>query len=94
MQALEHRGLAGAIHQFDGCYEPRYVNRDPSNLISHHAWGIAFDVNAATNQVGGAPHQDPRLVSTLQRWGFIWGGAFIVPDGNHCEYRFTPKGAI
>jgi hypothetical protein len=23
----------------------------------------------------------------MERLGFIWGGTFIVPDGNHFEYR-------
>ncbi len=90
MQELQRRGLGGTIHAYDGCYAPRFINRDPTNLLSHHSWGIAFDVNADVNPVGGTPHQDPRLVQVMQRWGFVWGGSFIVPDGNHFEYRFTP----
>ena len=90
MQTVVKRGLAGTIHVYDGCYAPRYINRDPANMISHHAWGIAFDCNASTNPVGGTPHQDPRLVRVMEQAGFIWGGTFVVPDGNHFEYRFTP----
>jgi hypothetical protein len=93
MSALERRGLAGTIHAFNGCYAPRYINRNASNLISHHAWGMAFDCNAASNPFGLSPHQDPRLVRVMAHWGFIWGGTFIVPDGNHFEYRFSPTGA-
>jgi hypothetical protein len=26
----------------------------------------------------------------MARFGFIWGGTFIVPDGNHFEYRRPP----
>jgi hypothetical protein len=26
----------------------------------------------------------------MERFGFIWGGSFIVPDGNHFEYRRAP----
>jgi hypothetical protein len=26
----------------------------------------------------------------MERFGFIWGGTFIVPDGNHFEYRRSP----
>jgi hypothetical protein len=94
MSALQRRGLAGTIHVFNGCFAPRYINRDPSNLISHHAWGIAFDCNAASNPFGASPHQDPRLVHVMARWGFIWGGTFIVPDGNHFEYRFSPTATV
>jgi hypothetical protein len=93
MSALERQGLAGTIHVFNGCFAPRYINRNASNLISHHAWGIAFDCNAASNPFGLPPHQDPRLVRVMARWGFIWGGTFIVPDGNHFEYRFSPSSA-
>jgi hypothetical protein len=31
-----------------------------------------------------------RLVSIFQRWGFAWGGAWLVPDGTHFEFlRFS-----
>jgi hypothetical protein len=69
---------------------PRFINRDPSAMLSHHSWGIAFDTNLVGNYYGSAPHQDPRLVSILERWGFLWGGSFVVPDGNHFEYRRSP----
>jgi hypothetical protein len=29
-------------------------------------------------------------VRTIERYGFIWGGTFIVPDGNHFEYKSPP----
>ena len=91
MSALQREGLAGTIHVFNGCFAPRYINRNPTNLISHHAWGIAFDCNAATNPFGAAPHQDPRLVHVMARWGFVWGGTFIVPDGNHFDIALADR---
>jgi hypothetical protein len=90
MQLLERKGLADTIHAYNGCYAPRFINRIPTNLISHHAWGIAFDCNADVNPVGATPNQDPRLVRVLEQSGFIWGGTFAVPDGNHFEYRMSP----
>jgi hypothetical protein len=92
MADLRDRGLASLVQSADGCLAPKYVNRDPTAMISHHAWGIAIDLNASTNPYGAPPHQDPRLVHVMERWGFIWGGTFIVPDGNHFEYRRTPVG--
>lgn len=90
MTALERRGLGELIESYAGCFAPKFVNRDPTAMLSHHAWGIAFDCNFPGNAYGEPPDQDPRLVRTMQRWGFIWGGSFIVPDGNHFEYRRAP----
>ena len=90
MSSLERRGLGSLIDSYAGCFAPRFVNRDPTAMLSHHAWGIAFDCNFIGNAYGETPHQDPRLVRTMERFGFIWGGRFIVPDGNHFEYRRAP----
>ena len=87
MQELQDAGLSRLIHSYLGCYVPRFVNRIPTAGISHHTWGVAFDCNIDGNGFGQPPHQDPRLVELLQRWGFTWGGDFVVPDGNHFEYR-------
>ena len=87
MHAVERRGLAGDVREFDGCYSPRFILRNPEANISHHSWGMAFDINASTNPYGAPPHQNPRLVRTIEHYGFIWGGTFIVPDGNHFEYK-------
>jgi hypothetical protein len=56
-------------------------------MISYHSWGIAFDINLTGNLRGAAPHQDPRLVRILARWGFLWGGTWLVPDGSHFEFH-------
>ena len=93
MRELRAAGLAHLVRSFHGCFVPKFVTRDPTALISHHTWGIAFDVNLEGNYYGQEPHQDPRLVETLARWGFLWGGGFVVPDGNHFEYRRAPEGA-
>ncbi|MBI2238571.1 MAG: M15 family metallopeptidase [Actinobacteria bacterium] len=90
MQELERRGLGDLVRTFHGCYAPRFVNRVPTAALSHHSWGIAIDINLQGNGFGEPPHQDPRLVHVMERWGFIWGGRFIVPDGNHFEYRRPP----
>ena len=90
MEAVVADGLASTIHSFDGCFSSRFVLTSPSATISHHAWGIAFDVNADTNRFGTPPAQDPHLVQLLARWGFTWGGTWIVPDGMHFEYLHPP----
>ena len=90
MRELRDAGLGRLITSFHGCFVPRFISRDPTSLLSHHSWGVAFDVNLRGNYYGVTPHQPPRLVDTLRRWGFLWGGMFVVPDGNHFEYRRAP----
>jgi D-alanyl-D-alanine carboxypeptidase len=90
LDELVRRGLGNLIHTEHGCYVPKFVLNDPHASISHHSWGMAFDLNLAGNEYGQPPHQDPRLVRILAKWGFLWGGRFIIPDGNHFEYRRPP----
>jgi hypothetical protein len=66
------------------------VNRNPEAGISHHAWGVAVDINVSRNPFGGTPHQDPRIVEIFERWGFTWGGQWLVPDGMHFEFKSFP----
>jgi D-alanyl-D-alanine carboxypeptidase-like protein len=87
-------GLEDAIHSYSGCFSARHINRIPSAGLSHHSWGIAVDLNVQQgNLFGQTPHQDPRMVEVFERWGFIWGGTFIQPDGMHFEYRREPPGS-
>jgi len=90
MRELRRRGLGDLITSQEGCYAPRLVLGSPTATISHHAWGMAFDINLTGNEYGEPPHQPPRLVRVLERWGFVWGGTFTVPDGNHFEYHRPP----
>jgi D-alanyl-D-alanine carboxypeptidase-like protein len=91
---VEREGLAKFIVRKDyaGCYSGRFLNRNPEAGISHHAWGVALDINASTNQFGQSPHQDPRVVSIFRTWGFTWGGRWLLPDGMHLEFVSFPAG--
>ena len=94
MRELRRRGLGDLVQTQHGCYVPKFVLNSPTAAISHHSWGIAFDINLAGNEYGEPPHQPPRLVRVLERWGFVWGGTFIVPDGNHFEYHRPPSAGV
>ena len=83
-------GLQDTITSYSGCYAPRHINRIPTAGLSHHSWGIALDINVPQNPFGAQPDQNPRMVAVFKRWGFIWGGTFIQPDGMHFEYRRPP----
>ena len=83
-------GYVVDARQFGGCFNPRFINRDPGGRLSHHAWGMAVDLNVAENAYGTKADQDQRLVETMERWGFTWGGRWIVPDGMHFEWNRWP----
>lgn len=87
MQELADRGLAHLIDpgQYGGIFVPRFIGRDPSRGLSLHSWGIAIDLNVATNQLGTQGDMDPRVVSVMASWGFAWGGTWSRPDPMHFE---------
>jgi hypothetical protein len=78
-------GLSSSISTYNGCYVPRFIERDPSHAISLHTWGIAVDINAATNGRGGRGTMDMRVVNIFKRWGFRWGGDWSYSDPMHFE---------
>jgi hypothetical protein len=88
MAELRRRGLGDVVDvaEYAGCYAPRRIL--PSGTLSLHAWGLAVDLNAASNPLGGESNQDARLVRTMKRHGFFWGGDFpTVRDPMHFEFR-------
>jgi hypothetical protein len=92
LRELADRGLAGLIDpaQYGGCYSPRFLNRTPAAGLSHHAWGVALDINVAQNPYGAEPRMDRRVVEVFERWGFTWGGRWLVPDAMHFEFMRFP----
>jgi D-alanyl-D-alanine carboxypeptidase-like protein len=92
--ALARRGLSGLVDpgDFAGCYAPRRIQ--PRGQLSLHAWGLAVDLNASRNPFRGRSHQDRRLVRTMERHGFTWGGRWPTrPDPMHFEFRGGPQAA-
>ena len=87
---VQRQGLAHTVHQFAGCFSPRFINSDPEGRLSHHSWGIAIDINATENSYGTRANMDMRVVEIFDRWGFTWGGHWIVPDGMHFEWIKFP----
>lgn len=67
--------------------------------MSTHSFGIAVDLNTKLGKYwrwtgareGAVPHYDNEipesLVTTMERFGFIWGGKWHHFDGMHFEYR-------
>jgi hypothetical protein len=89
------RRLGHLLRTYDGCYVPRFIARNPDNSISLHTWGIAIDMDAATNYRGIRGTMDIRIVEIFKRWGFRWGGDWKYTDSMHFELGAlltSPKG--
>jgi hypothetical protein len=69
---------------FQGCFNPRFIAGGVA--LSHHAWGIAVDVNHTGNEQGLSATIDPRLVESFKGQGFGWGGDWLLPDPAHFEW--------
>jgi hypothetical protein len=92
MKALLGEGLGFTVDpsEFAGCYSARFIDANPGGRLSHHSWGIAVDLNVASNPAGTRPDQDPRLVEIMEEHGFTWGGRWLIPDGMHFEWVRFP----
>ncbi len=85
LQDVMDAGLAGSLKTFDGCYVPRFIERNPERSISLHTWGIAIDMDASTNYRGITGTMNPEVVKIFKRWGFRWGGDWKYTDPMHFE---------
>jgi len=87
----EDAGLLNLVLTWAGSYAPRFV-RGSTTYLSNHAFGTAFDINAAWNPLGAVPAltsqkgSTRKLVEIANKWGFFWGGHFQPRrDGMHFE---------
>lgn len=87
----EMAGLKHLIVSWGGSWVPRFI-RGSRTTLSNHAWGTAFDINVAWNQLGvqpalrGETGSVRELVDIAYNNGFYWGGWFPRrPDGMHFE---------
>lgn len=88
--AWERAGLADRIVSWNGSQVDRRIRG--KDTVSRHAYGIAFDLNAAANPLGkppaprGTPGSLVELVPIAVEHGFTWGGYWKTrPDGMHLE---------
>jgi len=78
------RGLVDELKTWDGCFNIRPI-RGYKSVWSLHSWGVAVDINAATNGLGVKGDMNPALVKCFEDNGFIWGGRWKRLDMCHME---------
>jgi hypothetical protein len=85
------RDLSKLIHSFDGLWVARHMTWNVRRPLSSHSWGIAFDLNAATNSYGGIISPENRALNEVfNRYGFAWGGDWAGErDAMHWELADT-----
>jgi hypothetical protein len=71
--------------RYAGCFTPRRIRVDGTRL-SHHAWGIAVDVNVDLSLPGGGEVPHDAVIRAFEDAGFVWGGRFLTPDNHHFEF--------
>jgi hypothetical protein len=90
-EAWAEHNYTQLIFSYAGSWVPRFV-RGSRTTLSSHAWGTAFDINAAWNGYGRRPAMVGEegcvreLVELAVEHGFFWGGWFPNRvDGMHFE---------
>lgn len=71
------------LKTWDGCFNIRKKRGLSSSSL--HSWGIAIDINAATNGLGAKPTLSPGFVKCFTNNGFEWGGTWRRADGMHFQ---------
>lgn len=97
------RGLENEVETWDGCFQVRPIRgyeKEVKKMLSQgrveramvymsiHSWGIAFDINAATNGLGKKPQMSPELVKCFTDADFDWGGNWKRKDGMHFQLSY------
>jgi peptidoglycan hydrolase-like protein with peptidoglycan-binding domain len=95
--AWDEAGLLDRVVSYDGSFVPRFI-RGSRTVLSNHAFGSAFDINASFNPLGhrpalvNTPGSVRELVGLANEWGFWWGGHFNSRlDGMHFEIAFLKQ---
>jgi len=82
-RAIDDAGHWPLLVTFDGCYAFRA--KRGLDKLSTHCWGIAVDLNAATNRLGATPTIRSEIVAAFEVQGCRWGGRWRRPDGMHFQ---------
>lgn len=78
------RGLLNELKSFDGCFNIRQSRSDSRQSV--HSWGLAVDINAATNALGTDGDISKELMKCFTDEGFVWGGSWHRPDPMHFQW--------
>jgi hypothetical protein len=83
---VKSSGLESQVSSFGGCFAFR--QQRTGARLSTHCWGIAIDLNPASNAQGMAGDMNAGLVDIFRGAGFEWGGDWPgkIRDGMHFQF--------
>ena len=84
---IEKEGLKDQVKRFGGCYNYR-KKRGNDIKLSTHSWGIAIDLNPATNRMGTPGDMHPDIVEIFRKAGFKWGGDWPRGGKDPMHFQF------
>lgn len=85
-KALQDKNLLKEIETFDGCFMVRYIRGyEAQKIMSIHSWGLAVDLNAATNGLGKPVTFSSEFLQVWRDLGWNCGADFKRLDGMHFE---------
>jgi len=94
IRSVINRGIAKQLKTFDGCYVVR--NAKSGKFLSCHSYGMAVDLNAATNPYNASEwDMTPEFVICFAEQGFEWGGIWNSPfDPMHFQLAWLRNWTI
>lgn len=84
-ELLHGRSLLGEIKTYDGCFNVRRI-RGRMDKWSIHSFGLAIDLNADLNPLGGPCRWTPQFLATMKEAGFTLGAEFARVDAMHFQW--------
>ncbi len=93
LDAIVHAKLTEELHSFDGSFNIRPV-RGSQTMMSAHSYGLAIDINAASNPLGGPVAISQELAQCFINNGFDWGARFHRMDGMHFSFAWEGPRSI
>jgi len=93
-QAWEDEGVLGLVRSWNGSYAARF-KRGSRSVLSNHAFGTAFDINARWNRLGAVPALKGEVGSVRELVPVAasfhphgtTGGLFFSPSWDHLIFR-------
>jgi hypothetical protein len=85
IQNLVNEGVEHELKTFDGCFMIRDVRGLPG-AMSWHSLGLAIDLNAKSNPLGGPVTFSDKFIKCFTEGGFASGAHFHRKDAMHFSW--------